>query len=207
VVSYHSYDYYYGALGVFQNENWHSFWNGSGPSLIAKARYIKQLLAQYNISGKTLMCTEIALVCLGSCDDTFQETKAYFLAQAYGSVILEGIKSGIWYTMINSWRDSGLMTGTFDPLPAYNAFQFGRSILNTASSGSDLSQGEVRIYEFTNSKGRIWQMWSRDGLGHQVDLPSLPYKIFDVYGNALPVTDPVQVSIKPIYIQWDAPAP
>ena len=40
-VSFHAYDYYYGDLGVYGNEGWHSAATTTGPVLIAKSRFYK----------------------------------------------------------------------------------------------------------------------------------------------------------------------
>ncbi len=207
VVSYHAYDYYYGGLGSYGNYNWHSSSDTSGPSIIAKTRYIKNLLAQYNITGKTLLCTEIALVCDSGCGEDFEQTKAYYLAQAYAASIVEGVQGSFWYSLINKWRNSGLITPkTYARLPAFEAFKFGRSELSTAKSGSDVSQGLVRIYEINAPKGRIWLMWSKDSNEHTVHLDTMPYAAFDLYGKSLAVSQNMVVTLKPIYIEWDAAA-
>jgi len=56
-VSFHAYDYYQGVLGQYSNSNWGTAWNTTGPVLLAKAAYLRQLLAQYHVSGKYLMNT------------------------------------------------------------------------------------------------------------------------------------------------------
>src|SRR5450759_920104 len=46
-VSFHAYDYYQGVLGQYSNSNWGAAWNTTGPVLLVKAAYLRQLLDQY----------------------------------------------------------------------------------------------------------------------------------------------------------------
>jgi hypothetical protein len=209
IISYHAYDYYYGALGVYGNTNWNAAWDGSGPSLIAKTRFLKDTLAKYNVTGKTLLNTEVALLCQSNCDATFQQTKAYYVAQAYAATIAEGIKGSFWYTLVNRWRETGLITTyEYDRLPAFDAYKFGRLELGAASSGKDVSEGQIRIYEINAPRGRVWVMWSKDGQNHSYPFNSTtPYKAFDVYGNSLSVGNSINIGLMPVYLEWDAPTP
>jgi hypothetical protein len=205
VVSFHAYDYYYGALGDFRNENWHSAWNTTGPVLIAKTEFLKSILTKYNITGKTLLCTEIAIVCQDNCDNTFQQTKAYYVVQAYTTSIVEGLQGGIWYTLVDRWRESGLASKTYTPHPAFNAFKFARLELGNAQSGHDVSEGQMRIYQIDTFKGRILVAWSKDGASHTLNLSETPYAAYDLYGNSIPVSQSMQVTLAPIYIELDPP--
>ncbi len=209
IISYHAYDYYYGALGVYGNTNWNAAWDGSGPSLVAKTRFLKDTLAKYNVTGKTLLNTEVALLCQSNCDATFQQTKAYYLAQAYAATIAEGIKGSFWYTLVNRWRETGLITTyELEPLPAFEAYKFGRLELGAAGSGKDVSEGQIRIYEINAPRGRVWVMWSKDGQTHTYVFNSVtPYRAFDVYGDSLGVGNSIDIGLKPVYLEWDAPTP
>ena len=44
-------------------DNWWSDWNSTGPVMIAKVQYLKNLLQQYNVPNKSLFNTEMALIC------------------------------------------------------------------------------------------------------------------------------------------------
>lgn len=207
VVSYHTYDYYFGKLGDFRNDNWHSAWNSTGPVLIAKTQFLKNLLAKYKVTGKTLLCTEIAIVCDANCGSDYQQTKAYYLVQAYTASIAEGLQGGIWYTLVDRWRQSGLASDTFVPYPAFDAFKFAQTKLGSAKSGMDISQGLIRIYEINATQGKILVAWSKDGLNQTLNLDAVPSAAFDLYGNSLPVSQSMQVALAPIYIELSTPAP
>ncbi|MCU0489936.1 MAG: hypothetical protein MUE67_13450 [Anaerolineales bacterium] len=62
-ISFHAYDYYAGQPGVYNNANWASASDTTGPVLIAKTSYLRQLLEQYGLPGKALYNTEAALLC------------------------------------------------------------------------------------------------------------------------------------------------
>ena len=101
-VSFHAYDYYYYEPGQYGNLNWHSSWNETGPVLVAKTRYLKNLLAEYGAGEKHLLNTEVGILCgtTGKEDvcltETFDNTKAYYLAQAYALALSEGLQANLW---------------------------------------------------------------------------------------------------------------
>ena len=103
-ISFHSYDYYQGWAGFYSNKNWLSSglanaantqdWATTiGPVSIAKAQYITSLLSEYDVSGKFLMNTKLALLC-DACggDPTFENIKAYYIAQVYAAAIAQGLR-------------------------------------------------------------------------------------------------------------------
>ena len=90
-VSFHGYDYYAGSLGKYNNGNWHSASDTTGPVLTAKANYLRNLLAHYGHPEKYLLNTENAILCgrdgkeeICQAED-FSLTRAYYLAQAYAA--------------------------------------------------------------------------------------------------------------------------
>jgi hypothetical protein len=131
-VSFHAYDYYGSALGQYSNSAWNSSWSTTGPAMIAKANYLKNLLANYGVAGKFLMNTEAGFLSDANCDGTFENTKAYYLAQVYASAIVQGLRANVWYSVFG-WRCSGLLNPDFSPRPAYSALQFARSELPHAA--------------------------------------------------------------------------
>lgn len=203
-VSYHAYDYYYGGLGVYKNYNWKSAWNTTGPTQIAKTNYLKDLLAKYNGSSKTLILSETALVCDSGCDSTFQQTKANYLTQSFAVAAAQGIKSVIWYHFFDVWRESGLVDHRTTPQtihPAYYAFQFAQKEIGNASSGREISQEKIKIFEINSSVGRVWVAWSLDGTTQKLSLPSTPLAAYDKVGNKISATNPMTVTVNPIYIE------
>ncbi len=202
IVSYHTYDYY-GPAEKYQNSNWHSASNTTGPVIAAKTQFLLDLLDEYGVTGKQLFCTEIALICSGceTASETFQQTKARYVAQAFAVSIAKGVKGGIWYTLVDRWRFSGLTDYNKNPLPAFDAFQFARQELGNAYGGEDISKDNMMIYEISTSKGKVLVAWSQDGNNHTLQLGATPKAIYDLYGNSKNLTQNVQVSNEPVYIE------
>jgi hypothetical protein len=165
------------------------------------------------------MNTEAAIVC-GGFEDTpgqppceseptspFERTKAYYVAQVYSAAIAEGLRSNIWYSVLG-WRNSGLLTSSGAPRPAYDSYQFARSELGNASFVGDIDSLDTGVvsgikgYKFNRGGRIIWLLWSLDGTGHSISFSTLPRAIFDVFGNALPVGSPLNVTLMPLYIEW-----
>lgn len=211
-VSFHAYDFYYGALGHYQNGNWHSSWDTTGPVAIAKVHYLRSLLASYGHPEKFLMNTENALLCSGGgsgpdCPTTeFSDTKAYYLVQAFTTARAEGFIANIWYDLYG-WRGSGLMDpNNNQPLPAYLALSFNIQELEGSAFWGELTNYPgVRGYEFHSSEKVIWVVWSADGETHTVKLPELPGAIFDYAGTSVPVTQDLPITLTPMYIEWLKP--
>lgn len=210
-VAFHAYDYYFGSLGRYGNTNWDSRWNESGPVVIAKNRFVQNLLALYNWRGKPIMATEAALLC--GVDGTepycltsdFENTKAYFVAQLYAAAMAEGLKANIWYHLLG-WRGSGLLDANLNPLPAYYAYATAVQRLSEASYNREVTDyANIRIYEFNRSNGWTWLVWSMDGVTRRITLPSRPTAIWDVFGNSVSVSSTtLPVTLEPLYVEWSA---
>ena len=204
-VSFHAYDYYSSALGQYVNANWQSAWNTTGPAMVAKAGFVKSVLATYGVSGKFLMNTEAALLC-DTCanDPVFETTKAYYVAQLYAAAITEGLRANIWYTVLG-WpgRNSGLLDGSLNPRPAYSAYQFAASELR-ASTFDEAVTGYAGVagYKLQRGDRRIWVVWSLDGASHAITLPGTPLAAWDALGNPESVSSMLTVTTEPMYLEW-----
>jgi hypothetical protein len=213
-VSFHAYDVYKGVLGQYYNPNWSSAWNTTGPVVIAKAEFIQSLLSKYGVSGKFLMNTESALICgttgyESACQtDDSAETKVYYLAQAYATAIAQGLRANIWYSVLG-WRNSGLLNGNLSPLPAYYAFQFGRSELRDAAYTGDITAADiggasgVMGYKFQRGDRRIWVLWSLDGNQHSINFSSVPLAAWDALGDSVTPAASMDVTLNPLYLEWN----
>jgi len=207
IVSYHAYDYYAGTIGAFGSSNWHSAWNTTGPVSIAKARYIRSLLMTYGHPDKSLMNTESALLCISKnqqCQsEDFASTKSYYVAEVYASALAEALQANVWYSL-TGWRDSGLVDEKFQPLPAYDAFRFSASMLQGAVFVGNIDQfSGVKGYEFSRKNQRFWILWSQDGADHTIQLSETPTAVYDVIGTQLTVSRNLNLTVAPIYIEWN----
>ena len=211
-ISYHAYDHYLGAPGQYFNSNWNSSWDTTGPVGGVKASYLKSVLSDAGVSGKYLFNTEASVVCIGDgsvCDDVFQTTKANYLAQSFGNAFKAGLRGNLWFSSRQGWRNTDLLTGSDPQYPAYYAYQFAQSILYQAEYVGVVKQSAgVMGYEFRlndcpnpGETCRLWQVWSLDGGNHLIELPDLPYAVYDVDGDALAATLQQTITLEPVYIQ------
>jgi hypothetical protein len=205
-VSFHAYDMYWGALGQYGIQNWSSAWNTTGPTVVAKAGFVKSVLTAYGFSEKYLMNTEAAVLCpsCSSNDSTFETTKAYYVAQDYAAAIAMRLRANIWYNVFG-WRNSGLLNADLSPRPAYTAFQFARSELRDASFVREITDyaGVVKGYEFTRGDRRIWVLWSLDGGTHTINLSSVPEAAWDALGVSVTPAVSMHVTLNPLYLEWN----
>lgn len=207
-VSFHAYDYYDLAYGQYHNPNWHSSWDTTGPVLIAKAHYLRSLLDQYGHTTKYLVNTEVALICGRTgdeppCqDETFQRTKANYLAQSYAAAQAAGLRANLWYSL-RGWRSSGLVDGALQPLIAYQAYQASVEKVGRAAFLREVNEYPgVRGYEFVRQGTRLWVLWSQDGANHVLSLPEAPGALFDVLSAPLPVAQELTLTLDPVYVEW-----
>jgi hypothetical protein len=207
-VSFHAYDYYQGGLGKYSNSNWHSAWNTTGPVLIAKARYLSDLLGRYGYPDKFLIDTELALLCGRDGSEPecqapeYEKTKASYVAQAYSSTAAQRLLGSLWYNLFG-WRGSGLITASAQPLEAYDAFAASARFLEGAAFTGKVEQFPgVTGYAFDRIGERLWILWSLDGQDHPIHLDQLPAAIVDVGGNTIPVSQDITVTVMPVYITW-----
>ena len=205
-VNFHSYDYYQGGYGNYSNSNWASASSTTGPTLIAKARFIRTVLANYAVTGKQIYATEVALICKSGCgDDVHQKTKAYFAAEAYAAGIVEGLNGTVWYHQYNVWENTGLMDT--DDNPVYDAFyaaKFASQEIATTQGGKNVSQGAFFIYElYSTAKGRIWVAWSKDGATRSLTFSgALPKAAYNTFGSSLAVKSTMDIGAAPVYLEW-----
>jgi hypothetical protein len=207
-VSFHAYDYYYAELGNFANPNWHSSWNTTGPTLVAKTDYLRNLLAAYGLADKYLLNSESALLCgrdgyEAVCQkDDFQLTKAYYLIQSYTLARVKGLVANIWYNL-PGWRASALLNPAGEPLPAYQALQFNTQKLDdTAYLGELSGYPGVRGYLFGQGGDQVWVVWSLDGSQGSITLPAAPDAVYDAFGEKLTASAQIPITLAPIYIEW-----
>ena len=206
-VSFHAYDYYGGELGQYSNANWQSGWDATGPVLIAKARYLRELLAEYGYPDKLLFNTETALLCGSSgtetpcLSDEFAETKASYIVQAYAAAATEGLSANVWYSL-TGWRASGLINDALQPELAFDAFQFAAEALEGAiPKGAVHEFTGVTGYRFESGDRQLWILWSLDGEPHSIALPFELEAAYDVYGEPLDLSTGTEIGLSPLYLE------
>ncbi len=209
VVAFHAYDHYFGYQPAYGNHNWDSSWDSTGPVVLAKAKYIRDLLAKYGVQGKSLMNTEGALLCGQSGQEPqcstqeFQTTKAHYIAQLFAVSLAEGLQSNVWYTALG-WRASGLFDSQLNPLPAYDAYRFAWDRLAGAKFIRQINDySGVMGYEFQREGRSVWVLWSLGSNPHTIYLPQTPSGTWDVFGTPISVSGlGLDATDKPIYIEF-----
>lgn len=204
-ISFHAYDFFdvpSNTLGRYINNKWASSSNTTGPVLIAKARYIKNLLNQYGVTGKLLMNTEVGLLCYNCTvsPSQFQNSKAYYVPQVYSAAIAEGLAANVWY-LFEGWFLSELNE------PAYTAFKTARAKLGGVSYVGEINAGDVgasgvKGYKFKRNGKAMWVIWSLDGGTKNITLSGTPAKITDAVGVNIPPAATFQLTVKPLYLEW-----
>lgn len=208
-ISFHAYDQYYGEKGKFGISNWNSSWNTTGPTVIAKANFIKEVLIENNAKDKFLMNTETAVLCADCTNDrNYEITKAYYIPQVYSAALSLGLRANLWYSSFG-WRNSGLILikdGTPQgQQPAYDAYFHSRETLLNSRFEKELNLGDgIMGYEFYREKTQIWVVWSLDGEPHPIDLSKMPLKITNHEGKRLDLETPqrITITIEPLYIEF-----
>ncbi len=207
-VSFHAYDYYYGTAGQYGNGNWHSSWKTTGPVLMAKANFLRDVLQRYGYSGKYLMNTEVALLCgsTGTEDmcktQDFASTKADYVAQAYAAALAQGLRANIWYSLIG-WRGSALTDRNLKPLWAFQAYRFAAEQLGGATFTAELKDyPNVMGFRFDREATQLWVLWALGEDAQEVSLTSQPSAMYDALGNPLEISRNVLVTLAPLYVLW-----
>ena len=208
-VAFNAYDYYDQSRNGYINTNWSSSWDTTGPVVIAKAEYIRNLLGEYNVQGKTLINTEGAILCGQSGQEphcltsTFEEIKANYVAQLFAAALAEGFESSIWYNALG-WRGSGLFDTQLTPLPAYDAYRFAANKLTGAEFIRKISEYPgIMGYEFNREGRTLWVLWALGDSVQTVNLPSMPSGIWDALGTPISVfASIIEVTRRPLYIEY-----
>lgn len=207
VMNIHAYDYW-GGSNEYSNRNWASFSYSTGPALVAKTNYVRDILSQYGLGAKPIINTEFALLCW-QCETSppgFEQAKAIYLAQANMAALSVGLMANIWYSA-PGWVNyqTQLIEPDGRPNLAYRALKFSAEQLTGVSySGEETSNRFVRTYVLNRKGAQIWVAWALGVEQNVLNLPSMPAAVFDMYGTPLPVSRNLRVTSQPIYIHFNS---
>lgn len=215
-VSFHAYDYFDTGSDLYSNADWNSSASTTGPVAIAKADYLRGVLAQYGYSNKYLINTETALfhgpnvmtpVCMANPPADLASANAYYLVQAYSVAIAEGFAGSVWYSSFGV-RCSGLFDTNLNPKPAFNAYSYMASKLGEATFSRQIDTFlGVMGYEYKLPDRRIWVLWSTGKTSsHTISLPSLPTAITVIGPDGSPQFEAVStntvITVAPRFIEF-----
>jgi hypothetical protein len=216
-VAFHAYDYFARVSETgeewYENYNWASSWDTTGPVTLVKSRYLRDLLNKYGARDKFLMNTEIAVLCAfsagQSCVDNLNKSpiKVYYVVYSFLASIADGYPAAIWYSSTGDNRGNGLINPDQTPTPAFNAFKFTATILKNAEYTRMLAPGSgLTGYELRAPGRRIWVIWGTDRLNHSVNLPSMPIAVYklgpDGKSISLAPSQNLTINIEPVFIEF-----
>lgn len=210
-ISFHSYDYYDQKPGLYSNSNFHSSSVTTGPVSHLKAKYLRQLLAAYDVGDKYLLNTESAVLCKVCQDDPgYEWTKAYYAAQANVTALADDLRANIWFRLAD-WPGTALVGDNFVNKPAYQAYSVVSMMLDRATfirvlTFGDEGEDSVRGYVFQHGGRDVWVLWSADGQTHQLSLPAMPHAVINVLGQRV-LMQSTQLTLQPpgrllVYVEW-----
>jgi hypothetical protein len=202
-VSFHAYDYYLGGLGDYGNPNWNSSSTTTGSVLNAKAKYLQNTLSAYGREDKYLLNSESAILCGSGCDQDFELTKAYYVAETYAAAMSQNLRANLWYSTRAGWRSSDLFDSNLNPLPAFDAFSIAQNYMTGLRSIFPINKYPGLMgYELLSDTSTVWMLWSSDHMTHTIELPALPSSVVDVFGNIEAADQTISVGVEPIYISF-----
>jgi hypothetical protein len=216
-VAFHAYDYFVKSANGdewYENSNWASSWNTTGPATLAKASYLRDVLNRAGVTGKFLMNTEIGILCGlggdGTCVNALRNSplKTYYVVYSFISSMADGYPAAIWYSSTGDNRGNELINlQDQSPTPAFHAFKFMATKLQSAKYNAKLSLGSgVTAYEMIDNGKRIWVVWATDRQQHNVSLPLLPKEINRINTTGLPVSvspsTNLVVTMAPVFIEF-----
>jgi hypothetical protein len=180
----------------------------TGPSLIAKAKNLRDSMQRAGVSGKFLMNTEGAIIRFGASLNaglfTFPSrelTKQYYIPQEYSAAIAEGLVANIWYSL-TGWNGSSLVGSS-----SFEATKFAESKLGRATYVGKITPADVGGianvlgYKFTANGKQLWVVWAHDGVDHAATFAQTPSAIYDPVGASVSTTA-VKIGPKTLYIEY-----
>ena len=57
-------------------------------------------------------------------NDTFEATKAYYVAEDYAAAMTKNLLANIWFSLDDDWQHQSLLDSNYVPRPAYYAYKF-----------------------------------------------------------------------------------
>jgi hypothetical protein len=207
-VSFHAYDYYTGPF-EYRNQNWNSYWDSTGPVIIAKARFVRSVLAAYHHPEKFILNTESGLLCGQSGNEPqcqvedFALTKAYYIAQVNVVSFAESLRANIWYCL-EGWRGTALVDAQGKPNSAYQAFQFSSAQLKESVFVRSITDYPgVKGYEYRREGKKVYFLWSLEKEPNPVSFDTVPDAVFDVFGQVLTSELSIEITQQPVYVEWN----
>jgi hypothetical protein len=172
-------------------------WVSWGGGTVGKARFLRQLMAEYGVS-KPVILNETGLSCNpvsapAACDGygsppgpspMYYEVRASYLVRSFVRGWAEGVQGFAWYTLNGpAWRYTGLLDSDNDPTGAYYAYQRLIIELDHASFNRVVNYGStVEAYAFHRAGQEIQVAWTMDDVTSTIQIPN--YRLLALRGRA-----------------------
>jgi len=221
-VSFHAYDYWAkpGVTGTYSNTQWSSGSDKQGSAIFNKFGYIQSVLAQYGVTGKYILNTEVSLQCLWCTGDAstrarYEDTKAYLIAEIYPRAIISGFLNVMWFRNLDGGEfDQGMLNNDGTPRPVFTAYATSSAMLGGATFERNLTSADfgsvtgVRGYSFIREGKRIWTIWSIHNTTKVLTLSALPAAAYNHLGVLMTVEANRQLTLSApgsmfTYVVWD----
>lgn len=144
-------------------------WKPWGGGTIGKARYLRQLMAEYGINKPVVLnesgfgCKESEVYC-NAPDDRFFESQATHLVRYYVRGLSENVSNFFWYTLNGpGWRFTGLLDGFQQPRQSYLTYQYLSQKLRYARYLYPVNYNpDIEAYAFRAHPYHVHILWARE---------------------------------------------
>lgn len=173
VVPYHWYTTYWDFIGAGTAYDYDlilsPYWIKWGGGTIGKARYLRQVMAEYGINKPLALnesgfgCKESEIYC-NTPDDNFYESQANHLVRYYVRGLSENVSNFFWYTLNGpGWRFTGLLDEFNQPRKSYLAYQYLSQKLQYARYLYPISYNpDIDAYAFRANSLHVHILWARE---------------------------------------------
>jgi hypothetical protein len=173
-------------------------WSPYGIEIIGKTNFLRSKLLSYGVE-KPFICTESGKYSKGQ--DGSDEIQSRYVAKSYARSMVADLKYVIWFTLQDSGEDPrgwGLLDGSLDPKPAYNAYQtlttelegarYKRALTSAETGG--WSETEGYLYTFCRvSPKEIYVVWTNEEIDRTLTVAADRIRKVDKYGGATMIED------------------
>ncbi len=185
-----------------------SAWSHRGGTLLGKLDYLRSILKQYNVN-KPIFMNEGGLLCYPTSvpcatrDPNFYNDQANYAVRLYSRAWASGLMGAVWYTLNGpGWRDGGMLDGSQEPRPSYQALTFMTSKLNGAQYVGALSQGGVEGYAFRRGNSTYNIYWTNNETSISVPLPTGTRTIYTYLGQTIAASSgTITVGFEPVIVE------
>lgn len=219
VIPYHAYSTYWDNFGNGKSYDYDIIpsgkWYEWGGSVVGKARFLRQLMAQYGVDKPVFLnegnfgCPDNNPYCAAP-GESFYESQATHLVRYFIRGLSENVSGYIWYTLDGpGWRFGGLLDENQQPRLAYTAYQVISQQLQHAHyvGPVDYAPG-IEAYAFRRNSEFVHVVWAKEDTSITFYVPADKFiQAIDRDGNMISVSPPpvgadyeLQAGFDPIYV-------